>query len=318
MAEAGIQPAQVNLFIVGAPKCGTTAWFEYLRTHPDIFFPPVKESCYFAFDLPNFRLTPTEAEYAKLFAGAGSKRIIGEASAMYLFSSMAAEAIRQHNPRSKILIFLRDQEECLPSLHNQFLQDFAEEIADFETAWRLSGRRPQDNIPAMCLEPRTLDYAAMGLFREQVERYLTAFPAEQICVIRFGDWVANPRTTYLHILDFLGLEDDGRSDFPPVNPGMTYRSRTLARFVMKAPIPIRRAAQAVRKLAGPVGESFYHAVRKAGLRSTRGYQWQIDARLRDEIRRYYAEDNRRLNELLASAHCRLHRNPAGNLHRLSR
>ena len=127
MAEARIQPPQVNLFIVGAPKCGTTAWFEYLRTHPDIFFPPVKESCYFALDLPNFRLTRTEADYAKLFAGAGNKRIIGEASAMYLFSSTAAEAIHAHNPRSKILIFLREQEEYLPSLHTHFLSEFAEE-----------------------------------------------------------------------------------------------------------------------------------------------------------------------------------------------
>ncbi len=28
-----------NLFIVGAPKCGTTSLYEYLRQHPQIFFP---------------------------------------------------------------------------------------------------------------------------------------------------------------------------------------------------------------------------------------------------------------------------------------
>ena len=28
-------PRGPNLFIVGAPKCGTTAWVEYLRTHPE-------------------------------------------------------------------------------------------------------------------------------------------------------------------------------------------------------------------------------------------------------------------------------------------
>jgi len=26
-----------NLFIVGAPKCGTTSLYEYLRTHPAVF-----------------------------------------------------------------------------------------------------------------------------------------------------------------------------------------------------------------------------------------------------------------------------------------
>ena len=51
-----------NLFIVGAPKCGTTAWVEYLRTHPDIFFPEIKEPHYFATDLPGMRWTDSLAK----------------------------------------------------------------------------------------------------------------------------------------------------------------------------------------------------------------------------------------------------------------
>src|SRR5829696_5300628 len=142
MTSSGNRPGIPNLFIVGAPKCGTTAWVEYLRTHPDIFFPNTKEDCFFALDLPGFRFIQTEAEYSKLFAGSHGARVIGEASAMYLFSNAAADAIRNYNPDAKILIFLREQEEFLPSLHNQFLREFSEEIEDFETVWRLSGRRP--------------------------------------------------------------------------------------------------------------------------------------------------------------------------------
>lgn len=302
MAEPGTQPAQVNLFIVGAPKCGTTAWFEYLRTHPDIFFPPVKESCYFALDLPNFRLARTELDYAKLFAEAGNNRIIGEASAMYLFSTTAAEAIREHNPQSKILIFLREQEEYLPSLHNQFLSEFAEEIEDFETAWRLSGRRPAECIPAACLEPRTLDYAAMGRFSEQVGRYFATFPPEQLMVIGFRDWVPDPRGTYLRILEFLGVEDDGRIDFPPVNPGFSYRSRNLVRFVLRPPDRIRRWGRRVRRAAGPLGRLSERVARKAvRLLSAPGYKNIIAPELRDEIRAYFAEDNKRTAQLLRDA-----------------
>src|SRR5438094_638631 len=33
--------------IVGAPKAGTTALFEYLRTHPQIFMPAQKETSFF-------------------------------------------------------------------------------------------------------------------------------------------------------------------------------------------------------------------------------------------------------------------------------
>ncbi|MEA3447202.1 MAG: sulfotransferase [Bacteroidota bacterium] len=39
-----------NFFIIGAPKCGTTALSEYLRKHPDIHFSYPKEPDYFNTD----------------------------------------------------------------------------------------------------------------------------------------------------------------------------------------------------------------------------------------------------------------------------
>jgi len=290
-----------NLFIVGAPKCGTTAWVEYLRTHPNVFFPAVKDHCYFALDLPNFRLTNSKADYAELFAASGDAKVIGEASAMYLFSAAAAGAIRKHDPAAKILIFLREQEDYLPSLHNQFLWEFAEEIEDFETAWRMSGRRPPESIPGQCLEPSTLDYKAMGLFREQVERFLMNFPADQIRIFRFRDWVRDPRTSYLEILDFLGLEDDGRTNFKPVNQGSTYRSRILTRLVVSPPTALRTSARLIKKVTGPLGRQLHQLALKIARQASRPGYRAISPPLRDEIRSYYAEDNRRLDELLASS-----------------
>jgi hypothetical protein len=291
-----------NLFIVGAPKCGTTAWFEYLSSHPDIFFPSTKEDCFFAHDLPKFRFSRSEAEYLKLFAESGAARIVGEASAMYLFSETAAKAINDYNPNAKILIFLRDQEEFLPSLHNQFLREFSEEIEDFETVWKLSGRRPRETIPATCLEPRTLDYAAMGRFAEQVKRYLDLFSSDQVRVIRFRDWTANPRAAYLETLEFLGLEDDERTQFPKVNRGTTYRSRGLVRFILYPPLLARKVARLIKRMAGLEGRNIYPAVHKTvGLLSAPGYRNQISQELREEIRRYYEDDNRRLEDLLRRA-----------------
>ena len=57
-----------NLFIVGAPRCGTTSLYRYLGQHPDIFMSSEKELNFFASDLylPQF----TESEYLSFFAGA--------------------------------------------------------------------------------------------------------------------------------------------------------------------------------------------------------------------------------------------------------
>ena len=40
-----------DTYIIGAPKSGTTSLYEYLRGHPEVFLPEVKEPCYFSRDL---------------------------------------------------------------------------------------------------------------------------------------------------------------------------------------------------------------------------------------------------------------------------
>lgn len=290
-------PAKPNLFIVGAPKCGTTAWVEYLRTHPDIFFPEVKEPHFFAKDLPKMQWSSSLAEYESLFERSQNARIVGEASVMYLYSTEAARAIRAYDPDARILVFLRDQEDFLPSLHHQFLYRFTECIEDFEQAWHLSGKRPADTIPKLCRHPKLLDYAAMGRFGEQVERYLTEFPPEQIRVIRFADWTSDPRPTYLRILGFLGVEDDGRSDFPKINEAKTHANKMVGRLILHPPRVARVAAQFLRKLLGR--RSLGAARRAAQLVAEPGYRTSVSPALRQEIRDYYAADNRALAERLA-------------------
>jgi hypothetical protein len=40
-----------NFFIVGAPRCGTTALYTFLKQHPDIFMADDKEPHFFGRDL---------------------------------------------------------------------------------------------------------------------------------------------------------------------------------------------------------------------------------------------------------------------------
>ena len=58
-----------DFYIVGAPKCGTTAMYDYLRQHPQLFMPDRKEPLYFGSDL-EFRLRrrPTGAPTSRCSA----------------------------------------------------------------------------------------------------------------------------------------------------------------------------------------------------------------------------------------------------------
>ena len=285
-----------NLFIVGAPKCGTTAWVSYLGGHPDVWFCEIKEPNYFAFDLPGLRDHPTLRQYEALFRRGRNHKVRGEASTLYLYSTAAAQAIRAYDPKAKIIIFLRDQEDFLRSWHQQLLFRFNENIQDFASAWRLSGNRPDSTVPETCFEPKMLDYAAVADFPVQVARYLDAFPREQILIVDFDEWTADPRSTYLRMLDFLGLEDDGRTDFDPVYEARIYRSQWLGKLIARPPRVAKLAVGVLKKILGR--EALGIGRKATELVSTRGRSTEISPELREEIRARYADGNRALRERL--------------------
>ena len=73
--ERGHDPGvkRPDFFIVGAFKAGTTALYEYLRAHPQVFMSVPKEPMYFGPDLtPRYRRM-TQDEYLALFRDAASR-----------------------------------------------------------------------------------------------------------------------------------------------------------------------------------------------------------------------------------------------------
>src|SRR5213595_3476470 len=81
-----------DFFIVGHQKSGTTALYEMLARHPQIYMLAGKEPSFFASELhertpPRPDGTPrTLAEYVALFSAARPDQLVGEASAQYLWS----------------------------------------------------------------------------------------------------------------------------------------------------------------------------------------------------------------------------------------
>ena len=126
-----------NFFIVGAPKCGTTALYEYLRPHPHIFMSKVKEPHFFANDLGTYPFIKTLEEYTRLFTDSNEQHVrVGEASVYYLRSATAIANIHQFNPHAKIIAMFRNPVEMVHALHSQLLYVSEESESDFETAWR--------------------------------------------------------------------------------------------------------------------------------------------------------------------------------------
>ena len=116
-----------NLFIVGAPKCGTTALSAYLKTHPDIFVLKEKEVHYFCFDFSKRYPRPSSMqEYLHHFRNGRGKKVIVDASPLYLYSNCAIKNAYEFNPKAKFIAMARNPCEMVPSLHRQLLNNYDE------------------------------------------------------------------------------------------------------------------------------------------------------------------------------------------------
>ena len=161
-----------NLFIVGAPKCGTTSLDNYLRQHPDVFMSPKKEPHYFGSDLYAPRFIRDWETYRVLFSGATDEAVVGEASVWYLYSQNAAREIHSVCPNAKIIIMLRNPVDQMHSLHSQRLYSGLETIRDFEDALAAEADRKRgQRIPPHAHPVEGLFYGDVASYAYQVERY---------------------------------------------------------------------------------------------------------------------------------------------------
>lgn len=252
-----------NFFILGAPKSGTTSLYEYLRTHPHVFMPHIKEPHFFASDFSTYRTVQSRSRYLDLFSGAGPEHTArGEASVFYLYSRSAVHEILQSNPAAKLIAILRNPVELVYSLHSQYVYGFDEDEKNFETAWAMQDARARgERIPPHCMEPAHLQYRAVGSLGEQINRLFATAPREQVKVILFDDLAADPQAIYHDVLAFLDLSQDERTEFPVINENHIHRREWLSKLVMHPPFPLNAVKRTIKRAFGLhntwLGTAFY-------------------------------------------------------------
>lgn len=281
-----------NFFIVGAPRCGTTAMYEYLRQHPDVYMPYRKEPVYFGSDLTRRQPPMTEAEYLALFRpGAGKKRL-GEASVWYLYSKTAPAEIKAFTTDPRIIIMLRNPVEMMYSLHSQLLFSSNEDLADFGEALAAEeDRRHGRRMPPRARRPEGLRYRACGRYAAHVRRYLESFGPDAVHIIIYDDFSADPAGSYRRTLEFLGVDPSFEADLSIVNRSKEARSRRLQQLIY-APWFMR----ATRRLPKPVNHAISRSLKRLNFKEQA--RTELDPQLRAQLTEEMADDVRELGELL--------------------
>ena len=258
MPEEGRIP---ELFIVGAPRCGTTYMFESLGRHPDVFVPPNKEPNHFCTDLDSGSFLDSVSfmrdrdEYRRLFANAAAGQLAGEASTWYLYSRDAARNIATVRPDARIVIMLRDPVEMMYSLHGRRRFGGTEELSFTEALAAEEDRRHGRRLPRRPRNVKGLLYRDVARYAEQVERYVEQFGWQQVHVIVFDDFRADPQAAFRGLLEFLGLSPIPLAEPSVVNASTRRRSELLQRAIL-TPWVIRLARRlvppAMRPRVGPL------------------------------------------------------------------
>ncbi|MCA0909396.1 sulfotransferase family protein [Qipengyuania gaetbuli] len=210
--------ARLDFIYIGTPKAGSTWMFEALRHHPDVQLFPSKASKFFETDEPG-PIADYEAQLAS-FEGTGK---IGEISHDAYLYPHNAELLRQHFPDVKIIICLREP------------GDFARSLV----LWlRAHTRDYGDTAQQMMDHPKLRSWMN---YAEGLAPFFEAFPREQIKVLFFEDFKADPAQFYRHICTHIGVSHEWvpQSLTEVVNPARAPRFALFTETVYKVGVVTR-------------------------------------------------------------------------------
>jgi hypothetical protein len=221
-----------DFFIVGQAKSGTTALYEMLRLHPQIYM-PVKEPCFFSRELyphsEDVKHHPqTLDQYLSLFTGVRPGQLVGEATPSYLRSLNAARRIAELRPDARIIAILREPASLVRSLHLELLRDHVETEKDLRRAIALEQARVEQQERSLSYVEQWPRYSVERVrYVEQLQRYHAAFPPEQVLVLIYDDFRADNEATVSQVLRFLNVDDTAPIEVTEANPTAGVRSMRL-------------------------------------------------------------------------------------------
>jgi Sulfotransferase domain len=286
-----------DFYIVGHAKSGTTALYEMLRRHPQIYMPELKEPRFFAPDLralhgPVPSLPQTWQDYISLFQAAAPGQRTGEASPAYLRSSVAAGLIADARADARIIAILREPASFVRSLHLHLLRESVETERDLGRAVAAEniergGRRVQR-------------YSDHVRYTEQLRRYHDVFAREQVLVLIYEEFRADNAKTVRDVLRFLEVDDT--VPVARVQPNRAVRVRSVRLQRAAAPLyggrgALARTLQAGARLLTPGGRG-RGPLRAIRHRLVYGDPPPPDERVMAELRRRYKPEVVALSDYL--------------------
>jgi hypothetical protein len=217
---------------IGAEKCGTTALYDELKLHPDIYMSPIKETNFFSTDtvVENFRsdyiqhelrksldlddyfsasplpeiwgaYIKEESHYLNLFSDGKPFAARGEISNSYFYSETAAQNISDTLPAARIILILRNPVHRAYSQYRAMVRD---------------GRTTKDCLIDEILHDQKFTdrrwgschgYIDHGLYSTQLERLFATIDRSRIKVVISEEFFLDRESILNEILQFISVNN---------------------------------------------------------------------------------------------------------------
>jgi hypothetical protein len=279
-----------------------------LRHHPQVFMPDLKEPWFFATELlqeapsTSTGIPKTLDEYLSLFEGAKPQQLVGEASALYLWSRVAARGIAELQPAARIIAVFREPASFVRSLHLELVRQHQEPEKDLRKAIFVEEARRQGSYisPSAWYWPTVVLYSDYVRYVEQLRRYQEYFPPEQILVLIYDDFRRDNEATMRTVQRFLGVDDTHPIEAMEANQTVRIRSmylNNLLRAMYTGAGPVSGAVKIGVKALTP------QKLRRKALRATKrriiyAKPEPPDDELMVGLRRHYKQEAVALSEYL--------------------
>ena len=214
-----------GILIIGPRRTGTTSIYQILRHHSLIYGVSRKEIKYFDCNyqrgLDWYRsFFPYQKDVEE------SDGLAIEASPYYIYHPLAAERIRKDFPDIKIITLLRNPIDRAYSNYHMNYDLGVELLPTFEEAIEAEPARLDGEVEKIIADPdhslfnhMHLSYLNQGIYADQLKRWFSIFPREQILVLQSEKFFSEMPEVYAQILDFLGLPQEPLKFKKNPNPG---------------------------------------------------------------------------------------------------
>jgi hypothetical protein len=295
-----------NFLIVGAAKSGTTSLCAYLEQHPQIFISPDKEPNFFAFEgltLPSFsgpantnKLYKTLYQYSvtdinsyqALFKNGFQHKAIGEGSVRYLYFPQTAERIKKYIPDVRLIVILRNPIDRLYSHYLMMREMYQLEPLGLMQALEQENERINNNWGW------DWHYVKVGMYYQQLKRYLDLFDRESIKVFLYEDFCQNPVQVVQEVCRHIGVDDNFVPDISQRSKVATCFSKSYQiNYLLNQPNPMQSTLRCL------LPQSIYKRVISYGNRLNRTPVVPMASNIRNHLQGVFKEDILQLQDSIS-------------------